>query len=80
MMAGSRLAAPIQVEPGQPAVDQLWNEVSGIIDTVNSWMVPFLKLFGIEDGNDLSPFIQTFNPPEHISLVIQQFFCPPKSR
>ena len=41
-------------------------------------MVPFLKLFGVEDGNGLSPFIKTFNSQEHMSMVLQQFFGPPK--
>ena len=67
------------MEPSKPSVDQLWNEVFGIIETVNFWMVPFLKRFGAEDGNDLSPFIQTFNSAEHVSLAIQQFFQLPKA-
>jgi hypothetical protein len=37
MMTGSSMTGPIKVkvEPGKPAVDQLWNEFSGIIEAVN---------------------------------------------
>ena len=47
---------PVHVDNDMPAVDQLWEEVKGVIEVVNSWMLPFLKVFGVEEGNGLSPF------------------------
>lgn len=67
-----------QVEPNKPVVDQLQNEVFGHIETVNSWMVPFLKLLEARGGNDISHFIKTFNSSECISFLILQFFLSQK--
>ena len=39
-----------------PAVDQVWSEFFGIICSVTEMMKPFLQMFGIEEGNGLSPF------------------------
>ena len=50
-------SGPVNVDLMSPAVDQLWPEVRGVIETVNAWIQPFLKLFGVEDRNGLSPLV-----------------------
>ena len=42
------------------------------------WMVPIFKLFGIVDGNRLSPFATSINAPGELSAMIEQFFKKPK--
>ena len=56
MKKGSSTQGPVDVDLSKPAVDQLWSTVKGIISFGNSIMKPFLKLFGSEMGNGLSPF------------------------
>ena len=42
-------------------------------------MKPFLKLFGVEEGNDLLPFaIGHFSQPSDLLAVLKQFFRPTK--
>ena len=41
----------VRVHDDNPAVKQLWNEIRGVIDVCNAWMMPMLKLFDIEKGN-----------------------------
>ena len=53
--------------------------MSGIIGTVISWMLPFLKLFGIVERNGLSPFATSFNSPYDLSNAVKWFFCAPKA-
>jgi hypothetical protein len=50
------LAGPVDVDLSKPAVTQLWNEVSEVINTVNEVCRPLLEKFGIVEGNGLSPF------------------------
>ena len=38
-------AGPVNVDDDKPTVDQLWDEVKGVIEVVNSWMMPLLKVF-----------------------------------
>ena len=42
-------------------------------------MLPFLKLFGAEEGNGVSPFARTFESPNDLITVINNFFQPPAS-
>ena len=56
----------------------MWEEVKGVIEVVNSWMMPFLKLFGVEVGNGLSPFAVDIDTPSDLLALIDQFFKPPK--
>ena len=37
-------------------------------------MVPFLGLFGVEEGNGLSPFTTEINTPEELSYHLKAFF------
>ena len=62
-----------------PAVTQLWSEFSKIVKTTNDVMLPFLKLFGVEEGNGISPFARTFETPSDLIDVINKFFQPPPS-
>ena len=71
-------AGPVNVDDDKPAVDQLWDEVKGVIEVVNSWMLPFLKVFGVEEGNGLSPFAVPIETPNDLITMVEQFFKPPK--
>ena len=42
-------AGPVEVELHMPAVNQLWSEFRKIVKTTNDVMLPFLKLFGVEE-------------------------------
>ena len=61
-------------DPDDPDMDQLWEEVRGVVEDDRSWMVPFLELFGIVDGNGLSHFATSINTPGELSAMIEQFF------
>ena len=63
---GSSLSGPIDVDLTMPAVDQLWNSVKGIISFETRVMKPFLKIFGSEVGNGLSPFAVNIETPGYI--------------
>ena len=45
----------IDVDLAMPSVTHLWSKVKIIIINANYFMKPFLKLFGVEYGNGLSP-------------------------
>ena len=49
-----------------------------MIEFANSRMTNFLKLFGIEEGNGLSPFCCSISSPAELKSLITQFFKPPK--
>ena len=48
---------PVHVNEIGMAVDQLWNEVRDVVETVDTWMKPFLKIFGVEKRNGMSPLV-----------------------
>lgn len=50
----------VHIDTDKPAIDQLWDEFRGIIEFSNAKMKSFLELFGIEDGNGLSPFAVSY--------------------
>jgi hypothetical protein len=72
------MAGPVEVDLSKPAVTQLWEEVRGVIEATNSWMIPFLGLFGAEAGNGLSPFATSFQSPADLLATMEDFFRPPK--
>ena len=75
-MSGA-IAGPVHVTLDcTPAVTQLWNEVKGVIEVTNSFMLPFLKLFGVEVGNGLSPFATNIDTPDDLVIQLRQFFRP----
>jgi hypothetical protein len=63
MKKGSSSSGPIDVDVTIPAVDQLWNTIRGIVSFGSRIMKPFLKLFGSEVGNGLSPFAVDIESP-----------------
>ena len=68
----------MNVDLEEPVVDQLWDEVHVVMKATTECMVPFLELFGLEEGNDLSPFATEINNIEELSDNIKAFFNPPK--
>ena len=57
------LYTQVKVDLEQPHVEQIWPEVMGIILAVIAWMVPFLRIFGVEKVNGLSPFDVSIDIP-----------------
>ena len=72
--ASNDTAGPVTVDLDSDigAVDQLWDEVHGVIDATNTWMETSLLLFGVMKGNKLSPFLCDIQTPgalgEHWSV------------
>ena len=60
------------------AVSSLWDEVQGVIEYSNPLAKRFLNLFGIEQGNGLSPYLTSIATPSDMKDQILQFFKPPK--
>ena len=77
MMEGSTTSGPVEVSLVETAVVQLWDEVSGIIYAVNSLILHFLALFGVEEGNGLSPFAQNFSTAADLGVILNGFFKAP---
>ena len=50
--------------------------MKGVIEVTNSFVIPFLKLFGVEAGNGLSPFATNINTPNDLETRVRQFFHP----
>ena len=48
------------------------------MQAATEWMTPFLKLFGVEEGNGISPFAVEIRSPAELGSLIQNFFKPPK--
>ena len=49
-----------------------------MLEFTNSFMIPFLKLFGVEECNRLSPFAVDISSPKHLLTLVETFFKPPK--
>ena len=49
----------------------------GIILGLNAWMMPFLKTFGVEKGNGLSPFAVSIDIPHVLSELAKEYFKRP---
>ena len=64
---------PVDVDLDTPAVTQLWDEVQGVILAANAWMSNFLSLFGVVDGNWLSPFAIDITTPAQLRTMIDMF-------
>ena len=43
----------------------------GIILAVNAWMVPFVKKFGVDKGNGLSPFAVSIDSPYALGELVK---------
>ena len=72
------VAGPVSVDLNYDAKTQLWGEVNKVMRLVQSVMVPFLKLFGVEEGHGLSPFALDMEDPSDLIEKITKFFKPPK--
>ena len=46
----------------------------GVILAVNAWMVPLLKIFGVEKGNGLSRFAVSIAIPHALSELVKEYF------
>jgi hypothetical protein len=84
MKKGSSMSGPIEVDLKKPAVDQLWNTVNGILSFGTIIMKLFLKLFGYEVGNGLSPFAVNIETPGYVCIksdqvceqsILNLFYC-----
>ena len=69
---------PAHVDLKDTSDDQLWDEFHGVMKAKMEWMVTFLELFGVEEGNGLSPFATEINTPAEPSDHLKEFFKPPK--
>ena len=69
---------PIDVDLSAAAVTQLWPTVKAVIRMVNENMKPFLKLFGSEEGNGVSPFLVDINEPSDLLALVKDFFRSPR--
>jgi hypothetical protein len=78
--ASNNVAGPVTVDLDCDiaAVDQLWDEVHGVIDATNTWMEPFLLLFGVTKGNGLSPFLCDIQTLGALGVLVSEFFKPPE--
>ena len=65
------LYTQFEVDLERPPVNQIWPEVMGIILAVNAWMVPFMKTFGVEKGNFLSPFDVSIDIPHALGELVK---------
>ena len=66
------LYTQLEVDLERPPVEHIWPEVMGIILAVNAWMVPFLKTFGVEKGNGLSPFAVSIDIPHALGELAKE--------
>ncbi len=63
-------SSSIDIDLDSTAIEQLWETVKGVVTTLNSWMAPFLKAFGVEEGNEISSFaVYIESPSNHIKLM-----------
>jgi hypothetical protein len=67
----------VHVETQNPTVDQLWSVVQGQLKEANQMMKPFLKLFGVKEGNGLSPFLCDITSQNHLQNLLVDLFRPP---
>ena len=74
---GSRFSGPVNVDPSEPAVKQLFEEVQDIFAISITFMKSFFQLFGIVEGNGLSPFCVTIDSTRHLIQLIEKFFKRP---
>jgi len=61
---------PVDVDLDIAPVDQLWEEVSGVITVTNAWIPLFLRLYGAEAGNKLSLFVADINSLSNQQVMI----------
>ena len=65
---------PVDVDPSKEIVHQLWTDVKGVIEQGVTIMMPFLKKFGVIEGNGLSPFATKIETPSDLHKLIVAYF------
>ena len=70
IMRGSTTHGPVHVDLSKPAVDQLWGSVQPLISFSVGIMTSFLKRFGVEEGNGLSPLAVAVDSPRCVILPL----------
>ena len=74
----NKSCGPVNVDLDKPVVGQLWDETSGILQAATEWIILFLKLFEVEEGNGLSSFAIEICSPAELGNLIKAFFKPSK--
>jgi hypothetical protein len=69
---------PIEVDLSSSAVNQLWDNVRRIMNTTSSKLRPFLKLFGVVEGNGLTAFASHIETTDQLLQMVKDYFKPPK--
>jgi hypothetical protein len=59
-------------------VSSLWDKVQVVIEYLNAIATCFLNLLGLEQGNELSPFVTSCAMPSDLKDQLSHFFKPPK--
>ena len=67
----------MHVDLEEPSFNQLWDELHGVMKATMESMVPFLELFGVEEGNGLSPFATDIKTPAELSDHLKSLFKTP---
>lgn len=65
---------PVDVDPEKEIVHQLWADVKGVIEQAVAVMTPFLRKFGVAEGNGLSPFATKIETPPDLKKLILAYF------
>jgi hypothetical protein len=73
--AREECCGPVDVGPAKEDVHQLWDDIKGVIDQGVTLMTPFLQLFGVVDGNGLSPFVASIEKPLDLQKLVVQYFA-----
>ena len=71
MRNGSSSSGPIDIDLTEPAIGQIWDTVQGILSFGTNLMQPFLKVFGSEVGNGLSPFAVNIETPRLVTYFLK---------
>ena len=71
MRYGSSSSGPIDIDLTKPAIGQIWETVQGILSFGTNLMQPFLKVFGSEVGNGLSPFAVNIETPRLVTYFLK---------
>ncbi len=66
---------PVDIGPAKEVVHQLWDDVKGVIDQGVTLMMLFLQLFGVVEGNGLSPFVTNIEKPLDLQKLVVQYFA-----
>ena len=66
---------PVDVGPAKVVAHQLWDGVKAVIDQGVTLMMPFLQLFGVVEGNGLSPFVTNIEKPLDLQKLVVQYFA-----